>query len=480
MTTALDNAENEFPDLRTRRAALEAAFSAIDANNDELIDSEELQRAGFDSTVVMGMLDANMDGSLTRDEFVDAWLCMETQGCDMDGDRYMDGDGPLPDWFPDEQTRRQALVAAFDQIDEDGSASLDLKELERAGFDARLLLERLDLNRDGSLSRDEFVEQMLSLASTTELELSAWEVDSLREAQRRNERSLSKGKRSLWGSRTLRSAVEEPRFELVSLIALLVSCVCYAFGTLEGLSDGWRDTLTQTEDMISIFFCVEYTLRWWGRSFSKRAFLEPPFLIDLISFAPLIFNLATMGLDSEIVDASALTFVRLLRLLRLQRFLQDTNSFKRFWAALGFPAIEVAPYQLEVARVLTSIFTLLFISTGLIYNAEHVYNPGLPDYFTALYFGLTTLTTVGFGDITPVTGEGRFVVSASILAGVAIVPVQLSALAEALLTGRRSNDKGAAQPRTDATLRCRVCGATGHLADAAFCYTCGKRLDDAL
>ena len=57
-------------------------------------------------------------------------------------------------------------------------------------------------------------------------------------------------------------------------------------------------------------------------------------------------------------------------------------------------------------------------------------NPQFPDFFTALYFGLTTLTTVGFGDITPITTSGRLVVAASILAGGAVIPFQLSRLAE--------------------------------------------------
>lgn len=80
-----------------------------------------------------------------------------------------------------------------------------------------------------------------------------------------------------------------------------------------------------------------------------------------------------------------------------------------------------------------SIYTLLSISTGLIYTAEEGVNPQIPDYFTALYFGLTTLTTVGFGDIVPVTFQGRLVVSLSILAGVAIIPVQAASLVEALI-----------------------------------------------
>ena len=81
-------------------------------------------------------------------------------------------------------------------------------------------------------------------------------------------------------------------------------------------------------------------------------------------------------------------------------------------------------------------------------------NPKIPDFYTALYFGLTTLTTVGFGDIYPVTDQGRLVVSLSIIAGVAVVPVQLAALGEAVLMpesvkGDRAGDGLALQDGSD-------------------------------
>ena len=101
--------------------------------------------------------------------------------------------------------------------------------------------------------------------------------------------------------------------------------------------------------------------------------------------------------------------------------------------ALGLPPESVRPFQLQLARILLSLFTLLSVSSGLIYTTEHGVNPEIPDYFSALYFGLTTLTTVGFGDITPVTPQGRLVVCASILAGVAVIPAQAASLLDAIL-----------------------------------------------
>ena len=79
-----------------------------------------------------------------------------------------------------------------------------------------------------------------------------------------------------------------------------------------------------------------------------------------------------------------------------------------------------------------AIFTLLSVTAGLIYSAEFGVNPDIPDYFTALYFALTTISTVGFGEIAPATNAGRLVVSGSILIGVAVLPAQAAALVESL------------------------------------------------
>ena len=113
------------------------------------------------------------------------------------------------------------------------------------------------------------------------------------------------------------------------------------------------------------------------------------------------------------------------------------------------------------------MFTLLFISNGLIYNynAKHLSSPQLPDFFTALYFVLTSLTTVGFSDITPLTAEGRLVVSASILAGIAQDSLKLYSVNLYCPPKLSSSDAAAGN------LQCRARDATEHPA-ALFCYSC--------
>ena len=154
-------------------------------------------------------------------------------------------------------------------------------------------------------------------------------------------------------------------------------------------------------------------------------------------------------------------------------------------------------------------------------------NPDIPDYFTALYFGLTTLTTVGFGDVSPVTWQGRLVVSGSILAGVAVIPAQAAKLVDIFIesgkdlentgktkkktssseyvskmrsrpTGSITDGKGpsgvaidvaaaanddddmelpsAAGVLEDTTRSCAQCGTYSHRVDATFCWSCGSEL----
>lgn len=110
-------------------------------------------------------------------------------------------------------------------------------------------------------------------------------------------------------------------------------------------------------------------------------------------------------------------------------------------------------------------------------------------YFPLILVGLTTLTTVGFGDIVPMTWQGKLVVSASILAGVAIIPAQAGALVEALLARNSepsfpTNQKAASPPSTnnmggdlvlETTQTCPNCQAGLHWGKANFCYNCGEK-----
>ena len=104
--------------------------------------------------------------------------------------------------------------------------------------------------------------------------------------------------------------------------------------------------------------------------------------------------------------------------MRLQRFLQDVKSFQRL---VGDDA-PITAFQLQIARAFITVFTTLFITSGVIFAVEAQPNDLINNYFDAFYFSVTTLTTVGFGDIVPVTPLGRATIVAVIVAGRGIIP----------------------------------------------------------
>jgi hypothetical protein len=117
------------------------------------------------------------------------------------------------------------------------------------------------------------------------------------------------------------------------------------------------------------------------------------------------------------------------------------------WSGLVWSGLVLTNGIFTTDSDLSTHYTLYYLYA--VYTAEHDVNPNIPDYFTALYFGLTTLTTVGFGDIVPVSWQGRLVVSGSILAGVAVIPAQAAVLVEALLA-RQEERQAAASSQAQA------------------------------
>jgi hypothetical protein len=338
------------------------------------------------------------------------------------------------------------------------------------------------------------------------------------------------------------SFLNQPTVEVTSASAVLLSSFLVAVCTLPNLptvimgGGDARDLIGDVLNVINIAFAIEFFLRWFAAGNFKPIYLTKPLVaLDIVvvlvplflmgSLVPLLDSLGVEGgrqfIPSALqMNSAGLQNLLLLRILRLRRVLTDINTFTGFTLALGLRPSDIRPYQLQLARVLLSIFTLLSVASGLIYTTEHEVNPNIPDYFSALYFGLTTLTTVGFGDIAPITAEGRFVVSMSILAGVAIIPAQAANLVDAIVQFQKERKKGGPTrkmltvetksssleiPSSAATLQqeqnpptiaveesvqtpqdgmwvgslgrcCLECEATDHRDDALYCWSCGSML----
>ena len=319
----------------------------------------------------------------------------------------------------------------------------------------------------------------------------------------------------------LANALKDPRVEVTVAFSVLLSCLLVAISTFENFT--YRNALLYIEDGITVIFAMDFFGRWISsnKDFGRHVF-NLQFAIDVVVVViPLLFALlpdsnidtSSLWIPEYMTSPSALINLELLRVLRLRRVFQDMTTFTKFERALGIRNSGIQVWQLQLARVLFSLFTLLSVSTGLIYTAEHDVNPTIPNYFTALYFSISTLATLGLGDITPITWQGRLVVCGTIIAGVAIVPAQAAALVEALVsrkdTSNARQQKRQSQPTSllpnndmdskvngssssyarnsstngrfvleiETTLQCPNCNATMHWSSAQYCWSCGAQLN---
>lgn len=197
-------------------------------------------------------------------------------------------------------------------------------------------------------------------------------------------------------------------------------------------------------------FTLEYLVRLWVSIPFWRYPISLYGLIDLVSILPFIFGF---------LDIRFLKLLRWLRILRLVRFLDDQPWLGRI----------TRTDTLIFIRILSTLAIIIFIYSGLIFQVENPRNPEVfSNFLDAVYFAIVTVTTVGYGDVTPISEGGRLLTVMMILTGVALVPTQLSNLI--LQANRVSNTVYNPCPRCQLTL---------HDPDAQYCKRCGAALDRA-
>jgi voltage-gated potassium channel len=120
------------------------------------------------------------------------------------------------------------------------------------------------------------------------------------------------------------------------------------------------------------------------------------------------------------------------------------------------------PQILKVVRLFLTILMIFFISSGLFYYVENTINPGIDTFGDAFYFAVVALTTVGFGDITPMSEGGRWVTVLMILSGIILIPWQVTRIVKEWV-----------RMSTKASITCPGCGLRYHDQDASHCKSCG-------
>ena len=245
-------------------------------------------------------------------------------------------------------------------------------------------------------------------------------------------------------------------FDIVLIWLILASVVVVMLDSVESISARWGPWFDVLEWCFTALFTVEYAIRLacvrrptrYARSFFG--------VIDLMAIAPTYVALLFPALQA-LIDVRVLRLLRVFRVLKLTEYVHEYGALTRaLWAS-----------RRKVLVFLSVVLLVVLVMGTLMYVIEGPAN-GFTSVPLAVYWTITTMTTVGFGDITPKTDLGRLIASMMMLIGWGTLAVP---------TGIDSAEFTAQRLRPPPTTRtCPECLSEGHLANARFCRDCGVKL----
>ncbi|MFT4600251.1 MAG: voltage-gated potassium channel [Arenicella sp.] len=209
----------------------------------------------------------------------------------------------------------------------------------------------------------------------------------------------------------------------------------------------WSVTVVFTIEFIARLLCVKKPLRYIFSFYG---------LIDLISLLPTYIGLYFTGTEPLRVLRSV-RLLRIFRILKLSQFVEDSMSLTK--------ALKSAKNKIVV--FLMAVLTLVIILGTIMYLVEDP-KDGFTSIPRSIYWAVVTLTTVGYGDIAPVTALGQFIASIVMIMGYAIIAVPTGIVTKELMTGESK------PVMTNSA--CSSCGKDGHEEDAHYCKHCGDKL----
>lgn len=222
-------------------------------------------------------------------------------------------------------------------------------------------------------------------------------------------------------------------FSFCIQILILVSLVSFSIETLPGLSLAAQSALWWLEVVTVIIFSIEYLLRLWTAESRMRFVFSFFGLVDLLAILP--FYLST-GLDLR--GVRAIRMMRLFRILKLARYNRAMRRFARAFALA----------REELVLFFAGTMLVLYASAVGIYYFERDAQPeAFASVFHALWWSVETLTTVGYGDIMPVTLGGRIFTFLIVMCGLGIIGMPAGIMASALTRAAKEEEKRSAEPQ---------------------------------
>jgi voltage-gated potassium channel len=245
-------------------------------------------------------------------------------------------------------------------------------------------------------------------------------------------------------------------FDVALLVAIFTSIIIVMLDSVRSIHESYGPLFSQLEWLFTLLFTIEYILRLISIRRPVRYVFSLLGIIDLLALIPSYFAIFYVGAQSLLVFR-ALRLLRVFRIFKLGHFLLEIDFLQK----------AMINSARKISIFLLTVLMLTVILGSIMYLVEQREN-GFSNIPESIYWAIVTITTVGYGDISPVTPLGKFVASIVMLIGYAIIAVPTGIITHDFAVARRKSK--------ELYESCPNCSRDGHDADARHCKYCGASL----
>jgi voltage-gated potassium channel len=257
---------------------------------------------------------------------------------------------------------------------------------------------------------------------------------------------------TIYESNTLAGKV----FDILLLLLIVCSIVVVMLDSIKRFDQRFGHIFYVLEWTFTVLFTLEYILRLVSIEKPWRYVFSFLGIIDLLAIIPSYLSIFYAGAQSLLV-LRALRLLRIFRIFKLTHFLTEADFLK---AAITASLKKISVFMLVVVSLVMILGSIMYLVEG----GKNGFNT-IPD---SIYWAIVTITTVGYGDISPVTSTGKFIASIIMLIGYGIIAVPTGIITTEMALASKKRKYGQET--------CPGCGREGHDSDALYCKHCGTKL----
>jgi len=249
-------------------------------------------------------------------------------------------------------------------------------------------------------------------------------------------------------------------FDVILLILILLSILLVMLESIEEYNNKYRFYFSILEWVLTAFFSIEYILRLICVNKPAKYAFSFFGIIDLISILPSYLGLflGASGSSRYFAAVRAMRLIRVFRIFKLAQFLKESDNL----------ISSLKASQAKITVFLTFVMMMVVVLGSIMYFIEGGQDSGFTSIPRSIYWAIVTLTTVGYGDIAPVTAIGQFLAAVVMILGYGVIAVPTGIVSAEMVSPNKAKEV--------TTQACKECMAEGHDNDATYCKYCGAIL----